>query len=108
MRTDFEKFVDDMRELYNHACELLANNDWISVCEEQEDCVICYVATPIEVFVDYIYEDIYGDIDCGNTMRFTFHEDNHGVVTVCSCHKCNQPGCFFTNEKYECQFAIEC
>jgi len=95
-----EKYNSELRSLYFHACDQLDANAWNITCEYEQDTTIWYDFNGYCVFIDEIYEDI------GTTMRFEFHEDNHGNVTVYSCHKCNQPGCFFTELEYEGTFSL--
>ena len=97
---DFD-YNSELFDLYLHACEQLDNNAWNTVCEYKQDTVVYYDCT---VFGYIIVEEVYEYM--GTTMRFEFEEVAPNHIVVHSRHKCNQPGCFYTEPEYEGEFDI--
>lgn len=99
MEFDQEKYNSELCSMYLHACDLLQENNWNITSEYKQDTTIWYDYGYC-VFVEEVYEDM------GTTMRFEFDEVAPNHVVVYSRHKCNQPGCFYTEPEYEGEFDI--
>lgn len=88
-------------EQYDHAIEQLRVNDWDLadlVCEHYEDREIWFSSSLSSIIIEEVYPDL--------TLRIEFLEDTPEIVSVYTCHKCNQSGCVFSEPEFECNIFI--